>query len=279
VSATATSTVQPARAPSATATARPSATPTTRATPTPTARPAATASPTATTRPVATATPQKAAGSLLRQTTYESGAPIVEEQHSSTAHALGTTSAVSRLGARAGFALLKPGDPRWHAGGFRAEWQAKDHTSGPGAERWHGISFYFPEDYNQGSNPSTWDDRIIFQFVDEGSPMLSLHIDAARQQLWVRRKAADGSFHSLGRWSFETERWYDIVFHSVWQKDASGRFEVFVDGTQRVSYTGPTLAVRDTTYSKWGIYGQPTHVIFDEVRIAEGSNLMGLVAR
>ncbi len=267
-SATASPTASAAASPTASATASPTAS----ATASPTA--SATAIPTATPAPASTPAPVRSSGGLLRHTTYEPGSATREESHTTASHSLGTTS-TARTGSRAGTALLKPGDPSWHGGGYRAEWHAMDHTSGPGAERWQGISFYFPEDYNQGHNSSTWNDRIIFQYTDEGSPMFSLHLDAERQELWLRRKTSTGgtqTFQELGRWSFQTGRWYDLAFHAKWTKDSSGVFEVYVDGKREVSYSGRTLAIRDVTYSKWGIYGQPTHLFFDEIRIAEGSN-------
>ncbi len=219
--------------------------------------------------------------SLLLDVTYEAGEVGLLGGQSGTAR-LGATTEAARSGTYAGFALLRPGDERWGGGGYRSEWHGNDHITGPGAERWHGISFYFPSDYDQGDN-STWDDRIIFQFADEGSPMFSLHLDADRQELWVRRKLpernAEGNrFETLARWPFETNRWYDVAFHAIWTKDDTGRFEVYVDGARRVAYTGRTLAVRSVTYSKWGIYGQPTRLLFDDVRVAEGPDQLRAVS-
>ena len=220
---------------------------------------------------------------LIRQTIYEPGWDLVEDSQSSTSDALGLTTDASLWGTHAGYALLRPGDPRWDAGGYRAEWHGNDHIAGPGTERWHGISYYFPRDYHQGSNPKTWDDRIIFQFADEGSPMFSLHMDVDSQELWIRRKlperGPDGlpQFETLGRWRFEQERWYRVVFHAEWTKDSDGVFDVYVDGKPKVQYRGRTLAERSVTYSKWGIYGQPARLLFEDVRIAEGPNAMRAV--
>ena len=43
-------------------------------------------------------------------------------------------------------------------------------------------------------------------------------------------------------------------------------------------FHGRTLSVRDITYSKWRIYGQPTRVIFDEMRIASGPDKLADVS-
>lgn len=255
----------PAPTPSPTPAAAPSPTPTATPSPTPTAAPSPT--PTATPSPTPSPTP---ASSAWRHASYEAGGTIIEATHVSTDYGIGSTSRVARSGSSAGFALLKPGDAKWQGGGYRAEYHGNDSTSGPGDERWHGISYYFPVDYNQGSNSSTFNDRIIFQFADEGSPVFSLHLDAAKQELILRHKRPDGKFEYLGHWPFETERWYDVAFHVKWTKDSNGVFEFYLNGALAAEFHGSTLGVRDTTYSKWGVYGQPTHVIFDEMRIASG---------
>jgi hypothetical protein len=63
-----------------------------------------------------------------------------------------------------------------------------------------------------------------------------------------------------------------VVVQAIWSKSNEGAFKVFIDGVEKSSYNGRTLAVRTSTYAKWGIYGQPTHLFFDEVKIAEGPN-------
>lgn len=226
------------------------------------------------------AAPTKVTGaSMIRHLTYEDGERAMTSEQAPSG-GIGRTKEQARSGSSAGYALLRPGDPKSHAGGYRAEWHGDDHIKGPGTERWHGISYYFPSDFNQGSNSATWNDRIIFQFCDQGSPMFSLHLDAKSQELWVRRKLPNRDsngkpqFQTLARFPFETGKWYDIVFHAKWTKDGSGFFDVFVDGDQKVDYNGRTLAERDFTYSKWGIYGQPTHLYFDEVWTAEGSGTL-----
>jgi len=247
----------------------------------PTVAAAPTAAPTAATTQVPAAPASAGDASLLRAVTYEAGT-FSDHGMQTSANGLGVTGEAARTGSSAGYAILRPEDPRWSGGGFRAEWHGDDHISGPGTERWHGISYYFPSDYNQGTN-STWNDRIVFQFADEGSPMFSLHLDARTQELWVRRKlperdsGGNPQFEELARWKFSTERWYDVAFHIRWTRDGSGVFEVYVDDVKKVAYEGRTLGERDVTYSKWGIYGQPTKLFFDDVRILEGADGLSLV--
>ncbi|MGE3962239.1 MAG: heparin lyase I family protein [Dehalococcoidia bacterium] len=271
----------PAVAPPALPGARPTATPNAGSGPRPGATPAAT--------PAAASTPSVASANaprpsrdpatvtgaaLIRHLTYEDGEREMTSDQAPSG-GVGRTRESARSGSSAGYALLKPGDERSYAGGYRAEWHGDDHV-GKGAERWHGISYFFPGDYNQGRNSKTWNDRLIFQFADQGSPMFSLHLDVDREQLWVRRKLpnrdsnGNPQFETLGRWDFDPGRWYDVVFHAKWTTDNSGFFEVYVDGERKVAYQGRTLAERDVTYSKWGIYGQPTRLLFDEVWTAEG---------
>ncbi|MCA9847817.1 MAG: polysaccharide lyase [Dehalococcoidia bacterium] len=217
---------------------------------------------------------QGATSGLLRATGFEPGVKLIEGKHTATSYGLGTTS-TARAGRQAAVALLKPGDPQWWGGGYRSEFHANDHISS--GERWYGISYYFPKDYNQGKNKA-FNDRLIYQFTDNGAPVFSLHVDAAKQQLFLRHKRSDGGWQYLGRWKFETNRWYDVAFHVKWSKSKSGLFELYLDGKKVATYTGRTLGARGSTYSKFGIYGQPTKVYIDEFRMASGSNQLKAVS-
>lgn len=218
-----------------------------------------------------------AAASLVRNYSYESGTALAEG-HTATSYGLTTTTAVARNGTQAGQALVRQGDPQWKAGGYRSEWNTKD-VAGEGAERWYGLSYYFPSDYNQGTNSNTWNDRILFQFWDSGPPHFSLHLDASRQQLFIRQKRSNGSYAYSNRLPFVPGVWYDIVVDARWSKGSGGRFNVTVNGQPWFTYSGRTLAVNSTTYFKYGTYGQPTKVIIDDVRIANGGDGLPLVDR
>lgn len=215
-----------------------------------------------------------ASTNLLRYTGFEPGVKLIESKHVATSYGIGSTT-TRRAGRQAAVALLKPGDPQWLGGGYRAEFHANDTLSS--GERWYGISFYFPKDYNQGKN-GAFNDRIIYQFTDNGAPVFSLHVDAARQELMLRRKKLEGGWHYMGRWKFETERWYDIAFHVNWTKSSSGLFELYVGGKRIARYEGRTLGSRGSTYSKFGVYGQPTRIFIDEFRMASGPGKLSAVS-
>lgn len=263
-------------------TAAPS-TPTPRVTPTPvpTATPVRPGTPRATPAP----TPSRPSNgipvdgaTLLSRITFEDGERDRPNAHAHQ-HSVGTTDSVSRSGSKAGYSLLSPDDRPVSSGGYRAELWGDD-LAQSGDERWNGISYYIPHDYDQGSNSRTWNDRIIYQFTDTGSPMFSLHLNADGDEMWVRRKLPDKGpdgeprFQTIGRWSVDTGRWYDIVFHARWSTGGSGFFEVYVNGDLQADYEGRTLAERRSTSSKWGIYGQPTKLYYDDVWMAEGSGTL-----
>ena len=46
--------------------------------------------------------------------------------------------------------------------------------------------------------------------------------------------------------------------------------QLFLDQRLIGEYQGRTLVDGESIYTKWGIYGQPTRILIDDVRIAEG---------
>ncbi len=211
----------------------------------------------------------------LRRMTFEAGETPGKGdlQQASAAGRIDVTEETSRLGDAAGVATLLPADPQYRGNrGYRSEWQSAFRAQA-GGEYWYGVSYYLPEDWNQGTNRE-FDDRIIFQFHEgsSGSPTFSLHLDEERERFLVRHRKPDGTFEYLGSAPFEEERWYDLAFHVRWSEDGDGAFRFFVDGRQEGAYAGQTLNEESSVYTKWGIYGQPTRVFFDEVRIVEGAD-------
>src|SRR5690606_16082923 len=82
--------------------------------------------------------------SIIRHVTYEDDQPMMTSDQAPP-NGVGRQTDAVRAGSSAGYAIVRPGDPRSHAGGFRSEWHGSDHT-GDGTERWYGISYYLPSD-------------------------------------------------------------------------------------------------------------------------------------
>ncbi len=221
---------------------------------------------------------------MLRRVTYERderpNSVIVERAQAAAAEALEVTDESSRLGRLAGQSVLLPGDPQYRGNlGYRSEWQSEFHAEAD-VEYWYAASYYLPEDWNQGVNTNFFQDRIIFQFHEGtgGSPVFSLHVQEDPERFLVRRKQVDGSFEYIWSAPFQTARWYDFVFQVQWSSGDDGFFRVFLDQRLVHNYRGRTLADGHRVYTKWGVYGQPTRVLFDEVRIVQGSNGLQLVS-
>ena len=107
---------------------------------------------------------------LIRRTTYEGGETRLEASQTVTADGLTTTTEAARLGKRAGVALLQPETPEWKGNiGFRSEWHGVDRVE-LGVERWHGMSYYLPADWHQGSRSGSWSNRIVYQYHTAGGP-------------------------------------------------------------------------------------------------------------
>jgi len=215
--------------------------------------------------------PPATPAALVDAVTYESGEQAKISRQSGAADGLSVTHDLARAGSAAGVAVLEPGDDQFQGNvGYRSEWQSDFHADA-GGEYWYGISLYLPGDWDQGSNDNFFDDRIIFQFHEGtgSSPALSLHIRAADNRLVLRRRTGDG-FEYPWSMPFEVDRWYDLAFHVRWTQDDDGFVQLFLDGQLLGEAHGPTLTDGASVYTKWGIYGQPTRILVDEVRIAEG---------
>lgn len=209
---------------------------------------------------------------LVEEVTYEAGDHAQISEQTAAPDALSITNEIVRQGQAAGMAVLREDDEQFRGDlGYRSEWQ-NGYIATMGNEYWYGWSVYLPEDWDLGENHDFFDDRIIFQFHEGtgSSPALSLHVDDGEDRFFVRRRASEDSFDYLGSLPFETERWYDFAFHVRWSRGDDGFLDVFVDGELAGEYEGPTLVDGRSVYAKWGIYGQPTRIILDEIRIAEG---------
>ncbi len=226
---------------------------------------------------------------LYRHTTYEEDDVIVENPQTSTIYGITTNDEVSRRGTQSGQALLLDGD-EFANGGPRAEYHGVDWVD-LNIERWHGISFLAPEDWHQGDRVGGGKRRIVYQFHKSGgpgwSPLYGVEIRShdTPVPMW-RLYRKDRYAKNNDSWGYKnTKLWeeplvvdefIDFVVHVKWTVDNSGYFE-FYRNKEKVwedhnIMTMNDAAAVDGPYSKWGIYGQPTRIIFDEIRIAEGSD-------
>jgi hypothetical protein len=208
---------------------------------------------------------------LVQDIGYEPDELVSAKEQTATRHGLRPTTAAFRTGRSAGEALLKRDDPRIPGLRYRSEWESAVRAVAD-EEHWYGVSFYLPSDWNQGTNDDTFDDRIIFQFHEGtgGEPAFSLHLDAHSERVVLRRKEARNEFDYIWSTPLVTEQWYDVAVAAKWTREADGYFNVFLNGVPQRQYSGPTLVDGSIVYTKWGIYGQPTRILFDEVRIARG---------
>ena len=94
----------------------------------------------------------------------------------------------------------------------------------------------------------------------------------------------DISYRNVTLWqqSAVVGQWIDFVFHARWTTNQTGYMELYRNQQRVYSASGiRTMSSGDATtgpYSKWGIYGQPTRILFDEVRIAEGPGQLEAVS-
>ena len=225
--------------------------------------------------------PPPAFATLLQRVTYELDEHRIESQQIAAEHGLSITTDTARQGRAAGEALLREGDPQYRDRlGYRSEWQSEV-RAGQDDEYWYGVSYYLPDDWDeQGTNDDYFNDRIIYQFHEGtgSSPAFSLHLDAQQSRFFVRKREGDGRFSYMASLPFDEERWYDFVFQAKWTHEGNGYFYVYLDGQVIDAYQGPTLVDGESIYTKWGIYGQPTRLFFDEVRIARGPRGLQVVS-
>jgi hypothetical protein len=225
-------------------------------------------------------------GDLIRRTTYEAGEVRLEGAQTSTDYGLTTTTEAARRGERAGVALLLPGDDPV-AEGFRAEWHGRD-TVALNVERWYGISYYLPSDWDQQGSSSAFAGHIVLQFHTSDSagwsPIYAIRIeDTGSGPRWrFVRKDDDRFFTDLWTQPVAEETWIDFVVHVRWTTNSSGFIEFYRNGQLVYADYGirtmNSSAANGGPYVKWGIYGQPARIFFDEVRIAEGANMLGAVS-
>jgi hypothetical protein len=145
------------------------------------------------------------------------------------------------------------------------------------SERWVGISVYIPSGTSQ---PYTINQFLrkpgngkgyapAFQFTKKSNKFF------LNRNL---RGTENGDKRGRPEWDLGPaieNQWFDIVYHYKASSSSNGIFEMWINGTKKVDYQGPTADDRgDGPYFKFGVYvgagnrtDKPISTYFDEVRI------------
>jgi hypothetical protein len=153
-----------------------------------------------------------------------------------------------------------------------------------GQEQWWAHSILFPADYvaPPESTSTTWNWGVVFDFHHTGSTgPASFELEAMPATaiapdrptgLAFRGAAGDPNnptFYSAAVGPVVKNVWYDFVYHVKWSSGSDGFFYAWVNGVQKLAYTGPTLYVNQGCYLKLANYhtafGQASSVIHDRV--------------
>jgi hypothetical protein len=154
----------------------------------------------------------------------------------------------------------------------------------PGQEQWWAHSILFPNDYADPpeSTLSRWNWGVVFDFHQSaGSGPVTFEVEAMPvsaispdRPTGLRFSGAGGDPNNPATYSAAIgpvvrNAWYDFVYHVKWSAGADGFFYAWVNGVQKLAYTGPTLYVNQGCYLKLANYhsafGQPVSVIHDRV--------------
>lgn len=191
----------------------------------------------------------------------------------SGSHSITIVSSPTRVGNFALRSRLRPEDDE------RAEVKLdRSVTWAYNAERWIGVSIYFPND------GSTNDDTSIFQMYARPTngawppPPFQLQMNNGR--LRMTRYGLSTSTPTIDRnqhWDLGAVprgAWVDFVFHLVGSTGSSGIFDVWVNGERKVNYRGATVADNRTWYNKMGVYvglgnnaSRDRSLYYDEYRV------------
>ena len=145
-----------------------------------------------------------------------------------------------------------------------------------GQEHWWAHSILFPDDYvaPPAPTPGNWTWGAVFDFhntADSGG-QANFQINAMPDGLSFQGYAGDFAnpvIYKAPIGPTVKNVWYDFVYHVKWSWGSDGFFYAWVNGVQKLAYTGPTLYVNQGCYLKLANYhtpfGQASSVIHDRV--------------
>ncbi len=149
-----------------------------------------------------------------------------------------------------------------------------------GQEHWWAHSILFPDDYV----PSGGWGAVVFDFhnTSPGPGQASFEIDVGLNGMSFSGYGGAVPYptwrppdYSAPIGPVVKNVWYDFVYHVRWSPNSDGFFYAWVNGVQKLAYTGPTLYTGQGCYLKLANYhtptGLPSSVIHD--RVLRGSSL------
>ena len=164
-----------------------------------------------------------------------------------------------------------------------------------GQEAWWAHSVLFPDDFVQvpESTGSDWNFGVVADFHQSGSvgptmweldamPATALSPDRPTGLQFVGHGGdpANPTTYGAAIGPLLKNVWYDFVYHVRWSPNADGFFYAWVNGVQKLAYTGPTLYTGNTCYLKLANYhsptGQPSSIIHDRVIRGSTPNAVSL---
>src|SRR5882672_8857211 len=156
-----------------------------------------------------------------------------------------------------------------------------------GQEHWWAHSILFPDDYvaPPAPTPGNWTWGVVFDFhnTTNGAGQANFQINAMPDGLSFQGYAGDPANPNIYTATIGPtvkNLWYDFLYHVKWSSGSDGFFYAWVNGVQKLSYTGPTLYTGDSCYLKLANYhsptGQPSSVIHDRVIRGSTPNAVAL---
>ena len=132
----------------------------------------------------------------------------------------------------------------------RSELTERGSRNPRGTSAWYGWSFYVPNDW-----PSAWPTKTVLgQFHQEDAHPLWMFLH--HKGGLVLDRQTQGKTESLTQLVPESElrgRWHRIEVRANWATDASGLFEVWVNGVRKYNMKGATMTA-DMVFFKYGVY-------------------------
>ena len=132
----------------------------------------------------------------------------------------------------------------------RSELSEKNKRSTLGTASWYGWSFYVPEDY-----VNIFPTKVALgQFHQEGShPVWMFQNSSGGYHLDDQVYGRTRRYYELINENDLRGKWHRIEVHAKWSKKEDGFFKVWVNGEQKVDYSGQTMT-GTKTYFKYGVY-------------------------